>query len=180
MIQLKYLRWLLLGALLVAGLSWFAMGDALGRPVQVAGFWIAAVILLIAMVNWWLHRRLDQQLSWESAPGKRFSWQLGLGMLFSLLIINVTYWLFKWAFLGVPPDKDQFLVLNLYGLFFLLPVISVHGVLFLIAQWRKSIVYTETLKRQQVRSELESLKNHLDPHFLFYNRPLPWHPADQP
>ena len=169
MITLRHIRWGMLIALALASIALLSLGDALGKPLQVALSWIAIVIVVIALGNWGLHQRLNRFLTWEESPGRRFSWQLVLGMLYSLVCINLTYLLFKGLFLQVLPDSAQMLLLNLYGLFFLLPVISVHGVLYLMTQWRRSIVYSETLKQQQVRSELESLKNHLDPHFLFNN-----------
>lgn len=92
-----------------------------------------------------------------------------MGIMYSLLCINLSYWLFKFLFLGVIPEGNQLIVLNVYGLFFILPVISAHVVIYTMMQWRKSMVYSESLKQEQVKSHLESLKSHLDPHFLFNN-----------
>ncbi|QTN38071.1 histidine kinase [Cryomorphaceae bacterium] len=48
----------------------------------------------------------------------------------------------------------------------LIVVLLMEGVFF-FQQWRKSVLETEQLKRQQVESQYESLKSQLDPHFLF-------------
>jgi len=38
-----------------------------------------------------------------------------------------------------------------------------------MVQWKKAFVQSENLKREQLHTQFESLKNHIDPHFLFNN-----------
>ncbi|GAB2685295.1 hypothetical protein GCM10027037_03470 [Mucilaginibacter koreensis] len=44
---------------------------------------------------------------------------------------------------------------------------SFHEGLFTFDQWKKSLVETERLKKSYVQSQLDSLKNQVNPHFLF-------------
>ncbi|MEM7369540.1 MAG: histidine kinase [Bacteroidota bacterium] len=157
-----------LGSLLIClALVW--VGIYLDHPSRVALGWIIGVIVLLSWGNWRLNLFLNQRIPWHKTTGKRFGVQMILGILYSLICINVSYCLFKRLFLGVNPQHTQLIVLNVYGLLFLLPVISAHVVIYTMMQWRKSMVYTESLKQEQVKSHLESLKSHLDPHFLFNN-----------
>ncbi|GAB4402621.1 MAG: hypothetical protein OHK0039_00880 [Bacteroidia bacterium] len=139
------------------------------RVHYVAISWITAVLVLTVLGNWLISRRLDTVFSWQDQTAARFWVQTLLGTLFALLCINITYFLAKRLFLDINPDRYQFLVLNVYGLFVIAPLILVYGILYVMMQWRRSMVYSEELKQENIRSSLESLRNHLDPHFLFNN-----------
>ncbi|RMG72795.1 MAG: histidine kinase [Bacteroidetes bacterium] len=158
---------LLLLLLLVEGGALFLLD--LDPPTRVAFAWGGVVILWVGLSHRALARYLDRVLPWEEAMAQRLWVQIGLATLLALGGINITYFLAKVWFLDVTPDRYQFLVLNLYGLFIILPVIFVNGAFFVLMQWRRSMLYSEQLKQENVRGRLESLKNHLDPHFLFNN-----------
>ena len=40
-------------------------------------------------------------------------------------------------------------------------------VFFFYGQWKKSLIETEKLKRENVQSQLDGLKSQVNPHFLF-------------
>lgn len=53
------------------------------------------------------------------------------------------------------------------SLFATLAVVSLYEALYYISQWKLSLAETEQLKREQVQSQLASLRNQVNPHFLF-------------
>ena len=114
-------------------------------------------------------RKLDKVLPWLEHGNKRFYWQLGIGILLSLLIINVSYFILKFGLTSAPPVVTQILSMNVLGILILLPTISINfGVQFL-SNWKTAQVNSETFQKETIRAELTTLKNHLDPHFLFNN-----------
>jgi histidine kinase len=46
-------------------------------------------------------------------------------------------------------------------------VMAIHEVIYLYAQWRHALVEHERVKREHLRSQLEGLRNQVNPHFLF-------------
>ncbi|MEO1448485.1 MAG: histidine kinase [Bacteroidota bacterium] len=161
--------WMAIGLSLLLLAEWWLWQSELERIVKVALGWIGVVLALLVSMHYLISRRLDQRLPWTEAMSRRFWVQLWAETGLALLIINLTYFIFRKGLLDVTPDANDMLVLNVYGLLFLVPLISFNTVLFSISQWRRSMLFSEQLKQDHIRSQLESLRNHLDPHFLFNN-----------
>jgi len=89
--------------------------------------------------------------------------------LYSLCCINLTYYLFKITTNSTPPDLTQIMVLNVYGLLFTIPVLSINFGIYFMMQWKKAQVQANQLKEDNLQAQLNSLRMQLDPHFLFNN-----------
>ena len=158
--------------LLVILLLWIAISlaqeDEAGSTIYyVSVIWLLCMILLLYSGNLIIYRALDAQLNWEDSFRKRLLWQLVLGTLFSIFCINLTYYLFKVNFTDYPPDNYQMILLNIYAAIFTLPVVSIILGIYFMRRWRKVAIEKEMLQREQISSQLSSLRSHLDPHFLF-------------
>lgn len=132
-------------------------------------FWIINVVILIWFGNRGISKWLDRKYPWGEFVSKRFFSQLAFSGIYSLLIINLTYFLYRYFFTPGTPDIDQFAVMNVYGLLFVLPAISIHFGIYFMQQWKKSKLREEQLEKERISTQLESLKSQLDPHFLFNN-----------
>lgn len=131
--------------------------------------WIIISIALVSVINIVLNRCLNSVLPWKSYAGWRFIIHLILGTIVSLVMLNISYQFIKNWFTEAPPQTSQLILLNVYGAALLLPVYSLYfGVKFLRA-WRKSDLEAEILQKENTRSQMMMLRNHLDPHFLFNN-----------
>ena len=135
----------------------------------VAFLWILTVIVLLWFGNRFIFKFLDKRLSWLKDTAKRFFLQLVLSCIYSLICINLTYYLFKITSTVTSPDLAQILVLNIYGLLFIIPVLSVNFGIYFMMQWKKANMQSELLKQENLNSQLEALRMHIDPHFLFNN-----------
>lgn len=135
----------------------------------VAFLWILTVIVLLWFGNRFIFKFLDKRLSWLKDTAKRFFMQLVLSCIYSLICINLTYYLFKITSTVTSPDLAQILVLNIYGLLFIIPVLSVNFGIYFMMQWKKANMQSELLKQENLNSQLEALRMHIDPHFLFNN-----------
>ncbi|GJM28585.1 MAG: hypothetical protein DHS20C17_12200 [Cyclobacteriaceae bacterium] len=133
----------------------------------VAILWIMIIIFLLWLGNFAIARLIGLRYSWEKSFKTRFSLQLLATLIYSILCINFSYIVFKNAFTELPPTSDQLILLNLYGILFLIPVVSVQFGLLFLQKWKRAVVEQEKLRREQVQSELLTLRSHLSPHFLF-------------
>lgn len=64
-------------------------------------------------------------------------------------------------------NTASLLELNVASLSIILIVASIYESAFFYARWRESLVEQERLRRQHTESQLEGLKNQVNPHFLF-------------
>jgi len=131
--------------------------------------WLLLISFLLWIGNRFLTRRLDKLLSWNRWGNYRFFTQLFIGLAYLLLLINGTYYGIKTMLTGNPPSGEQLIVANAWGSIIFVPVFSIYFSLHFLRHWRKSEVETERYHKENIRSQLDSLKNHLDPHFLFNN-----------
>lgn len=131
--------------------------------------WISITLLLIWLSNRLLTKQLDKRLPWLVHGNKRFYWQLISGILLSLVLINVSYLILKLGLTQDPPDEEQILSMNLLGLLLLLPVISINFGIQFLSNWKTAQLKAEEFQKETIKAELTTLKNHLDPHFLFNN-----------
>lgn len=131
--------------------------------------WFIVVIAALWLGNMGLTIILDRYIGWIKYGNTRFFLHLLLGILYTLLVINATYVFIK-VFLTVdPPTIEQIIVMNVYGAMIFVPVYSIYFSLHFLRHWRTSELASEKYQKESMRSQLESLKNYLDPHFLFNN-----------
>ncbi len=131
--------------------------------------WVSVVAILLSIGNTLIAIFFDWKLPWLKFGTIRFVFHLLIGIVYSLLIGNLAYFLFKYLFTAEPPVTDQIIVTNVYGVVIFIPLFSIYFSLYFLKRWRKSLIATEKSKKEKIRAELISLKDHLDPHFLFNN-----------
>jgi len=135
----------------------------------VAFIWIFTVVVLLWYGNKFIFNFLNSRISWLSFPSRRFFLQLLISCFYSLICINATYYLFKIQTSLTAPDPGQIFVLNIYGLLFMIPVLSVNFSVYFMMQWKKAHLQSDELREENLRTQLHSLRMQLDPHFLFNN-----------
>jgi len=131
--------------------------------------WIDLMLILIFVFNRLLTNLLDHKLPWLVFGNKRFYTQLGLGILISLVVINLSYLIFKFALTQDPPDATQLASINALGILILMPIISINFGIQFLKNWKDAQLASENFQKESIKAELTALKNHLDPHFLFNN-----------
>ena len=132
-------------------------------------YYVLSSALILFIANFIIIKLLDFFVTWKRFPVTRFLLQLILGTGLSLVIINCVYQMVKYEFTDAPPDADQILLMNIYGSGIILPLISFYFGFKFLQAWRKSELESEQLQKENTRSQLLTLRNHLDPHFLFNN-----------
>ncbi|MEJ7646489.1 MAG: histidine kinase [Chryseolinea sp.] len=115
--------------------------------------------------NAFVARRIDRSVSWIEAPGKRFILGVLSTIITSMVILFLTIWFFDWAL-------DFSLGSNLKGTIMSTLFFTIICSLFLYGQeflmnWRKLELDSVKMRNENLSSRYESLKNQLDPHFLF-------------
>ncbi len=135
--------------------------------LSVALIIISAVLVYISNVL--LNRWLNHVLPWKIHTRSRLAIHMLSGTLISLMMMNVSYQFLKTQFTEAPPAWDQLGLVNLLGMALLLPIYAMYFGYKFSQAWRKADLEAEVLQKENARTQMLALRNHLDPHFLFNN-----------
>lgn len=114
--------------------------------------------------------KIDQTYKWSTDPRKRFRIQLLFNLAIVITILStvgpiVSFYIAGDAFISV----FDMVVINIIGVILVLIVVGGELIIFLLNNWRDSLVEIEKFKKENAEAKLLSLKNQLSPHFLFNN-----------
>lgn len=150
----------------IAVLLWYYQPEVIVYYTMVT---IALVGIMLYAGNWFITRMLNKWLPWTRFGKKRFFLHLFVGILYSISVINATYYLVKVLATDFLPTVEQLVVANVYGAIVIIPIFSIYFSLHFLNHWQRSEVEMERFQKESMSSQLETLKSHLDPHFLFNN-----------
>ncbi len=131
--------------------------------------WLVLVIILLYFGNRGITKISDKYFPWLKFGRKRFFFHLIVGIIYSLVVINLAYFTFKVLFTVDPPTIDQIIVTTVFGAMLFIPAFTIYFSLHFLEYWQQSELEMEKFQKESMRSQLATLKNHLDPHFLFNN-----------
>jgi sensor histidine kinase YesM len=161
-------KWLRLIGIPLIGLSMpFLFGPE--RRISDPGFWYAMILSLsITFVIWEGNRRiilwLRRFVSWERSPAARLVEQVSLTVVFTVVAVLMLYLLFipllhlSHSGLG----HSLMAAISLTVLFN-----AVYESLYFTSRWRYAFMRAEVLKRENLNSQFEAMKNRVNPRFLF-------------
>ncbi len=173
MIRIKKInRWYILILLvLLLELAAYIFADTLGIELTtvITAVWFTTVIILLLLGNRLITRQFNRYFPWLQFGTRRFYAHLIVGIIYSLIVINLAYVFFKVLLTQDPPVFEQIVVMNAWGIVIFIPLFSIYFSLYFLNHWKRSELVAEKFRKETVQAELTSLKNHLDPHFLFNN-----------
>ena len=155
-------------AVLVAGLLWMSR-DREQFGAWLTGSWLALALAMVVIGNWYLSRHFDRKMPWSRRPVRRFVLQLLASVVLALCCFNVIYYFLKILFTRDVPAPDQLLSVNLAAALLTVPVFSLYYAVYFIRAWHNSLLEAERYQKESLSAQLESLKNHIDPHVLVNN-----------
>ncbi len=160
---------------IVAGLTILAIAVVIisSQNPEVTFYYTAGWLVLVGILLWignrGINKLFDRYFPWLKFGRKRFFFHLISGIVYSVGIFNLAYVLFKVLFTEDPPVPEQILLINVFGAIFIIPIFSIYFSLYFLHSWQESELEMEKFQKESMRSQLATLKNHLDPHFLFNN-----------
>jgi len=113
--------------------------------------------------------KLDQHISWLNKPILRFILSVSIELVFGILILFVV----NYVVISVVQQQGSDILFDktseglVYLLIFIFSGILVVNSIHFLKNWRESAILSEKLKREKLISEYETLKNQINPHFLF-------------
>lgn len=142
------------------------------QPDVIFYYTLITLVLVVGFLwlgNHLITQKMDQWFPWTRFGRRRFFIHLLVGIVYSIGVINLAYFLVKTLLTDFLPTAEQLIVMNVYGSIVVIPVFSIYFSLHFLNQWRQSELEMERFQKESMSSQLKTLKNHLDPHFLFNN-----------
>ena len=129
------------------------------------------ITCIVTMILWEANRffmvQLRHWLRWEKYPVLHIVAQLGISISFTLAIVSLILRpAISFFYLGPESESEFFLARNLSVIFTVI-LNAVYEGLYFAERWKLNIHRAEILKRENIRSQFESLKHQVNPHFLF-------------
>ncbi len=162
----EYLRVILLSFVGSFCLTYFTCVNCRVNPTNYAivtlfsfGLWVSLWIGNDALTHF-----LNRKISWVDFPVKRLV--IGLITTVAYTVLTVLAIMLMWEKVMNFNIGDYFMPVAFSLVITFLISLFMHGREFLL-QWRKSVVHAAGLEKESALSQYESLKNQVNPHFLF-------------
>jgi sensor histidine kinase YesM len=92
----------------------------------------------------------------------------GIALLVGFTLVNVVLWKICQPILAMVPEQNAKDTDMIAGSLLIVALVgTIYESIYLYQNWRRTLLETEQLRREQVESQLEGLKNQVNPHFLF-------------
>lgn len=131
--------------------------------------WFVLVIAMLVIGFKLIGKAFDRLMPWKRWGGLRFVVHILAVLAYSLMALNGTYYGLKEWLTNDPPTPEQLLGMNLLGTLIIVPFTAFYFGFYFLRSWQSSEVRNQKLEKENLKTQLDSLKNHLDPHFLFNN-----------
>ncbi|MBX7108036.1 MAG: histidine kinase [Chitinophagales bacterium] len=118
--------------------------------------------------SYFIDRYICERISdWHKAPVRRLLLSYFLSGSYAILLIITAFRVREWLDPAVVIETQKYIFYSVFSLLITLLVISNYAISDFMKQWQASELKAEHMKQQMLQSEYESLKNQVNPHFLF-------------
>jgi sensor histidine kinase YesM len=164
--KFKYLKVLGFSVLGSVSMTYFTCGSC--RVDAGSYLWVTFFSVLVWFFLWAgndiLTHFINEKISWVKFPVKRLIVGIITTAVYTVTVVLVIDKTWKWLSPFSVGNNTWIVVFALIITFLI--SLFLHGREFLI-RWKKSAVEAERLEKESVRAQYESLRNQVNPHFLF-------------
>lgn len=155
--------WLVIGGCVMSYFIWIDCCEGVSSLVWICVF-TSTIWLVLWLGNAYLSEFLNRFISWHQQPVKRLLVGLLAMVVYTLGAVFTIIMLFQAAGFTLGDRQGNTFVST--TVITLIITMFMTGRAFLL-NWRQSAVDAEKLKRESVKAQFESLRNQVNPHFLF-------------
>lgn len=127
----------------------------------------------ISITQWggiqWLHGLVDRHISWIEAPARKTVIQIVVFLIYSTTAFILVQFFNFYVWRGITPGQSwESIVKSIpYTLLVSFLISLIFTVIGFFQAWRRSFMQAEKLKVEMMAYKYESLRNQINPHFLF-------------
>jgi len=168
----KHMRegiYIFLGSGILSGFFFYLLKYTF-EEILVVGLFTAVMWTLLWKGNELIAINIDRYVSWLKTPGKRFFIGLAAVLVYVPLVATLVNLLLGWILnLGqsLSDLSSGILRSTLISVIITILIMLVIYSISFFKSWRQAAINMEKLKRENISSQYEILKNQVNPHFLF-------------
>ncbi|MFD1551342.1 hypothetical protein DNU06_14230 [Putridiphycobacter roseus] len=137
--------------------------------MAIAVVWAAAISITQWLGHAYIQGIINKKYNWLNFPLQRFIWTVISVVLYSVLAYAFVQSIMTWIVVGQSPlvtitQEISYWALPVYISFF---ISLITGAIGFFVNWKKSELIREQLKTEMLNYKYESLKNQINPHFMF-------------
>lgn len=130
------------------------------------------ISLLVTTIHWYANRMLLLLMRTWYPSVKQTARRVIFQFLFTTILCTgisflISYYYDRTLFWGIALTKNDYVYNAVVNLFFIYSAVVIYETTFFFSKWKQSVRETEELKKSNLQSQLDSLKNQVSPHFLF-------------
>jgi two-component system, LytTR family, sensor kinase len=121
------------------------------------------------LLNKIITRGFGKRITWENSPAKKIVYTVGIVIVIAVILTFLLNYIFIYRIQGVPYAqylKTTFMLLLLQILIIIYIFSVITGIEF-FKKWKEGLIKQQSLQRKAMELQLETLKNQVNPHFLF-------------
>lgn len=166
---------ILLFVLANAGLSilllFLSMAGAIkdGRTFLIGFLWAFSICITQWTGIQWIHGYIDQKISWIETPVKKTFVQIIVFITYSVSAFILVQFFNFYIWQGILPSESWGWIIKSvpYTLLISFIISLIFTAIGFFQAWKRSFVQAEKLKVEMLAYKYESLRNQINPHFLF-------------
>jgi two-component system, LytTR family, sensor kinase len=114
-------------------------------------------------------RRFGDRISWEINPVKKIASTLGVVIILAIVITLLLNYIFIYRIQGVTVGQylRTTILLLLLQILVIVYIFSIITAVEFFKKWKEGLIKQQSLQRKAIELQLETLKNQVNPHFLF-------------
>ncbi len=144
----------------------FDCSDPIYYFYQLCSFFVLSIVLWEG--NRWITKILNNHVKWQDNVTVRILIQVGINLVFTTWITYFySKWLYYFIYDGIYPIESLFKQFLFITIIISLLYNAIYSGEYFFIKWKKTLIEAEELKRQNLVAQYESLKNLINPHFLF-------------
>ena len=160
----KISLWLIVGGFVMSWFIWLDCCTSIDSYFRI-GFFTSSLWLALWLGNSSLTHLLNNFFSWQKEPIKRLLVGLLAMVVYTLSSVYVIIFIFRNIFEFNLGDQLERIFISTVSITLIITMFMT-GRSFLV-NWRQTAIDAERLQKEKVKAQYESLKNQVNPHFLF-------------
>lgn len=144
----------------------FDCNDPIYYFYQLLSFFVLSIVLWEG--NRWITILLNKHVKWQDNVTVRIIIQIGINLVFTTW---ATYFYSKWLYFIIYNEVYPIEIIFKQFLFITIIISLLYNAIYsgeyFFNKWKNTLIEAEELKRQNLIAEYESLKDLINPHFLF-------------
>jgi two-component system, LytTR family, sensor kinase len=112
-------------------------------------------------------KAISKRFRWEVRPLRRILAQVGLTLAYTVIVVILLFYAFAPFMYQGHISLPDMMITTVGACTVTLMMNAIYESIYFSRRWRFSVMRAEVLKRAALRAQYESLKNQVNPHFLF-------------